>query len=437
LTLFSYDDLNRIVTTSSDKDLYNDQLIKTQVVYDGLGREVETRQYESTNALIATRKEYDALGRLERVSNPFRLAPQYWTVTQYDALSRVTAVIAPGNAATTTGYSGNVTTVTDPSGNPRRSLTDALGRPVRVDEPDENKNLGAVTSPYQATAYLYDALDNLRTVTQGGQTRTFVYDSLSQLTAATNPESGTVNYLYDLAGNLRVKTDARGTVTCYGIWSGSTCDSAGDLAYDGLNRPMNKTYSDGTPAVSYCYDGVGTGCPTQIAYAVGRPTKLSSAVSSTSYDEYSPLGRVKRSTQEVGQSGYTFFYGYNLAGSLKSQVYPSGRTVTTDYDPALRTTLITGTKSGEPGKTYASNFLYSPHGGVEAMKLGNELWESAHYNERLQPDLMGLSRRLGSALKYQISLAATRSVTRSLNPAMFRRELLRPALLARSARRVS
>jgi len=85
---------------------------------------------------------------------------------------------------------------------------------------------------------------------------------------------------------------------------------------------------------------------------------------------------VKRSTQGVGQSGYTIFYGYNLAGSLKSQVYPSGRTVTAQYDPALRITLITGTKTGEPDKTYASSFQYAEHGGVEAMKLGNELWES-------------------------------------------------------------
>ena len=390
LTLFSYDDLNRIVTTSTDKDFYNDQQIKTQVVYDGLGREIETRQYESPNAFIVTRQEYDALGRVEQVSNPFRLAPQYWTLTQYDALSRVTAVIAPGGAATTMGYSGNATTVTDPSGNPRRSLTDALGRLVRVDEPDENRNLGPATSPYQATTYVYDVLDNLKTITQGGQTRTFVYDSLSRLTAATNPESGTVSYQYDPSGNLLQKVDARGVTTT--------------LSYDDLNRVAAKSYSDTTPAVSYCYDGTGTGCPSQVLYPVGRLTKVSCLVSTTSYDEYDAMGQVKRTTQTIGDSGYTLLYGYNLAGGMKSQTYPSGRILSTSYDQAARIGSITGSKSGEPNKTYASNYRYSPHGAVAEMKLGNELWENASYNERLQPTLMGLGTTNANSSFFKLDL---------------------------------
>jgi len=319
-------------------------------------------------------------GSESRCSNPFRLAPQQWTVTQYDALSRVTAVVAPGGATTTTAYSGNATTVTDSAQKRRGSLADALGRLTLVAEDPGGLN--------HQTSYSYDSLDNLRTVTQGGQTRTFVYDSLSRLVSAANPESGTLSYQYDPSGNLLQKVDARAVTTTF--------------AYDDLNRVLSKNYSDGTPAVSYCYDGTGTGCPSLVANAKGRLTQVSSSVSSTSYDGYDAMGRVTRTTQTLGESGYTFDYVYNLAGGLKEQTYPSGRKVSSTFDAAMRMTGLTGTKGGEPGKTYASSYQYAPHGGVEAVKLGNELWESAHYNERLQSDVMGLGTGNGNTSLFKL-----------------------------------
>ena len=110
------------------------------------------------------------------------------------------------------------------------------------------------------TYYTYDALDNLLSVNQQGgtsdstqwRTRTFTYDSLSRLRNASNPESGTVAYSYDANGNLTSKTDARGITTCYGTWSGSSCNGA--AGYDADNRLLMKTYSNGDPAVTYAYD---------------------------------------------------------------------------------------------------------------------------------------------------------------------------------------
>src|SRR5215207_4202321 len=99
------------------------------------------------------------------------------------------------DAAATTSINGSTTTVEDQAGKKRRSITNALGQLIRVDEPDANDNLGAFDSPYQPTVYGYDVLNNLLTVTQasntttqcGGQssctqTRTFTYNSLSRLT---------------------------------------------------------------------------------------------------------------------------------------------------------------------------------------------------------------------------------------------------------------
>src|SRR5690606_35627002 len=99
--------------------------------------------------------------------------------------------------ATSGSQIGTTVTVTDQAGKLRRSITNALGQLIRVDEPNSSNQLGSVSSPNQATYYTYDVLNNLKTVNQGVQTRTFSYDSLSRLTQAVNPESSTINYSYD------------------------------------------------------------------------------------------------------------------------------------------------------------------------------------------------------------------------------------------------
>jgi len=125
----------------------------------------------------------------------------------------------------------------DQAGKKRRSITDGLGRPIRVDEPDSNGNLDNMANPpqpLQPTSYLYDALNDLAKVTQGGQARYFLYDSLKRLIRARNPEQDIntnltpavtdpvtnnsqwcVKYAYDASSNLSSKTDARNITTNY------------------------------------------------------------------------------------------------------------------------------------------------------------------------------------------------------------------------------
>jgi YD repeat-containing protein len=162
-----------------------------------------------------------------------------WTRTTLDKAGRPTAVTSYSGATTPAPWGSNSSTtgsvtatygtdvtygaytqVSDQASKSRRSLTDGLGRLVRVDEPDASNNLGAITAPTQATSYSYDPLSNLTQVTQGVQTRTFNYSSLSRLTSATNPEigasgNGTLTYLYDNNGNLTQKTDPRATTTTF------------------------------------------------------------------------------------------------------------------------------------------------------------------------------------------------------------------------------
>jgi RHS repeat-associated protein len=374
-------------------------------INDGLGRPIESRQYEDGDAsgtnYIATQRVYDAMGRLLKSSNPFRPSEQpAWTTTNYDALGRVVQTTMPDNAISTIGYVGNVTTFRDPADNWRQNTTDALGRLTQVIE-DPTANISIVIPPASAptnfshtssfspsliTTYTYDLLDDLKTVSQAGQTRTFNYDFLKRLRSAINPESGTTSYpQYDGNGNLMQKADGSGNTISY--------------TYDVLNRVTLKTYS-GTltaPPVTYCYDGQTfagtdgqcTGSP--VTNFIGRLTQVYSTVSSTKYTGYDSMGRVTGSVQTTDGQPYVFGYAYNLAGGMTSMSFPSTRVVTFGFDPATRINAVTSA-----ARNYATSVGYASHGGISSIALGNGLFETTSFNVRLQPFDIRLGASAGS-----------------------------------------
>src|ERR1043165_10113093 len=138
-----YDDVNRTITTTSDQTSYGDNVLKSQMLYDGLGRTTEARQYEGGSNYIDVQTQYDALGRAYKTSNPFRpwnSESAIWTTTSFDALSRVISVTTPDSAAATTSYTGNTVTATDQAGKQRKSVTDAQGRLTNVYEDPNGLN---------------------------------------------------------------------------------------------------------------------------------------------------------------------------------------------------------------------------------------------------------------------------------------------------------
>lgn len=405
-TTIKYHDASHLITTTSDRSGYGDNLLKGETVYDGLGRTVETRQYGPGPAACPsecyslTQQTYDALGRAKQTSNPYwRHENPVWTTTQYDALGRALSVTTPDNAVVATAYSGARVLVTDQAGKQRLSETDALGRLLKVWEikpydPSDTAlvsvssfpNHPGVTHGY-STSYVYDALDNLTTVTQqigaSGtvQTRSFVYDSLKRLTSTANPENGTITYQYDPNGNLAQKMDARPVTTHF--------------TYDALNRPVTKSYNPNTtlatPSVNYYYDGQGlpNNAPSfNRGSATGRLVAVTySGTSAGSYYGYDPLGQTVLSVQQTDLNNYQLSYGYDVAGNMISETYPSGRVITTSYDAAGR---ISGVKRTGAGWSYASLFSYAAHGAVKEMQLGNGLWERMTFNNRLQVEQIKL-----------------------------------------------
>jgi RHS repeat-associated protein len=385
----SYDDTNRKVTGQSDLNNFNDNGLKSESFYDGLGRTFEVRTYEGGTNYIAVQTQYDAMGRAYKVSNPFRAwqnETPLWTTSAFDALGRVISVTTPDGAQVTSAYAGNTVTVTDQAGKKRRSVTDGLGRLVRVDEPDANGNLDVNGVPVQSTSYSYDALDNLTGVTQGAQTRTFVYDSLKRLLSATNPESGTICYGrisggqcqpdgYDSNGNLIYKTDARLVLTTY--------------AYDALNRNISVTYTNdptNTPSVTRTYDGATNGKGKLWKTATGGY-----AASRTTINSFDALGRPTSQSQQFYSNGvwsqsYTVSATYDKAGHVLTQTYPSGHTISNTYDAAGRTISFAGTLGDDLERTYSTGIVYSALGAMTKEQFGTDtpIFNKLFYNVRGQ-----------------------------------------------------
>lgn len=397
---FTYDDSYRTITVTSDLRSFNDNLLKRQTIYDGLGRTIETRNFENSTDYIASRQvPFDVQQDTQtgtwrtalKVSNPFRpgLGEQpTWTTTLNDPLGRPTNVNTPDNAILKTTYVGNETTVEDQAGKQRKSVTDAIGRLTAVYEaPNDTTNYNLQTS------YTYDALGTLRMVSEGSQKRYFYYDSLSRLIRTRNPEidintslnlasdaltennsQWSLAFSYDPNGNLLTRTDARGTVTAY--------------TYDALNRLTTRGYSGGTavatPTATYTYDATG------VAYSKGRLTSVSSNVSTYNYTGYDALGRITGSQQITDGQPYSMNYTYDLSGNMTSQTYPTGRVVTQNFDGAGRLASINGLSSGGTPKTYVNSIGYSAHGAAERMRLGNGRWEHTNFNQRLQPIEIGV-----------------------------------------------
>lgn len=427
-----YEDAARRLRTESDLKTEGDGLLKSRTTSDELGRILLAEKNEGGSSYtISSRTVYAQAGRVTLQSSPAQNSqPESWSRTTRDVYGRVVESATFGGAAqpsataaantianwtgsVTTTYTANTKTITDQAGRKRRTVADAMGRLVRVDEPDKGTGVldDGSGNPVQPTSYEYDTMGNLRKVVQGGQLRFFLYDSLSRLIRAKNPEQGSLatdadfplltdsafgnpggqwsmGYLYDAVGNLKKQKDARGVVATYG--------------YDGLNRNTTLAYTipggsgvAATPNVTRVYDtGVrGKGQLYQVAQS-------GSTTSTTFIDEYDAAGhplvqRQKFETAGVWSADYTVSHTYDLAGNLKTQTYPSGRTVNYTYDDAGRLSTLTGNLGGGAARTYADTFAYDAEGRIRQERFGTQ---TPLYNKRLYNSRGQLAEiRLGTA----------------------------------------
>lgn len=412
----------RKVTITSDSKEFDDNLIKSEAFYDGLGRTFETREYENTSDYVVGLTEYDSLGRAYKSSNPHRpyLNEQpNWTTTKFDDLGRVTEVKSPDNGKVRKTYNGNSVRIYDQANRSRAGVTDAIGRLTKVYEfePDFQWE----------TDYTFDVLGRLRKTSQidqfqNQQNRYFMYDDLGRLLRAKQPEQNansslnladpitgnsawSVKYEYDNNGNVTSTTDSR-NITISGT-------------YDNLNRLTLRDYSDSTPDVSFAFDNQN------IPNSKGQLTAVTSSVSANYYTAFDELGRIKSSSQVTGSQTYNFpNYIYDLSGALVKQTYPSGRIVRTESDNINRLSKVTSQIPNRAEKTYINNLSYTSFGAVSQSRLGNGRWESVQFDAKtMQVSQIGLGYSVGntSQLKIEYNYGTT-TATESDNNGSLRQQ---------------
>ena len=409
-TTITYTDTPPNFTVANSQEVTASANHQTTQVLDGLGR---ITQYQDNSASTYVDTLYDSLGRVYTVSNPYatKSDPTYGLTTYgYDALNRATSVEAPDGSTTLTTYSTKCGTTTDPASKMRKLCSDGLGRMTSVTEDPNGLD-------YQTT-YSYDSLNDLRGVSQSGQTRTYAYDMLARLTSAQTPEvnvGGTqcaTTYGYDANGNLKTKVAPLAN-------QGTSCTNTvtTTYAYDALNRLTSKTYSDGTPTVTFSYDQtsvtLGSWSSGTLLNPKGRMTEAtttaSGGVKTGVVYSYDPVGRISDFWQcNPGNCGtssiYNMTYGYDKAGDVTSWTHPGLISLTNTVNSAQQVTQVqTTSQYTNLPQTLAQNVTYEPWGAVSTFEDGcsgsgcTNAQETYQYNKQLQPAVIELGTSGGNA----------------------------------------
>jgi len=265
----------------------------TKTFADGVGRGVQTLQYQGDNSSVQVATIFDALSRVSKVTKPFFSADTFFTpaynpatqtyppidsantwysssagnhpayyegatakdfdtdpyayseaVYYNDPLDRLQKQAAPGTAFRMgTGREVKFHFFGNASGEAPTYAANTLMKQRRTDENGNvvstfTDNFGhTITTIVDSaglaykTTFQYDVLGNLlKSKAPKGDSTTYAFNTLSQLRQKITPDAGTTEYLYDQNGNLRFVKDANGATGNYFIY----------YKYDAFNRKIEE-----------------------------------------------------------------------------------------------------------------------------------------------------------------------------------------------------
>jgi RHS repeat-associated protein len=326
--------------------------LSTWSYFDGLGRTITSKTTGTDSKIIVTETEYDVRGAVTRSSTPYfeTGGTPLWSTSIYDAMGRVVQATAPDGTRGLSCHDDWVSVSIDANDHKKRTTRDAYGRVAKVEEYTGTFTTcsTAVGTPYATTTYAYDVLGNLKTLTDAkGNQSTMVYDTLSRKTSMHDPDMGDWTYQYDANGNLTLQTDAKTQQIHF--------------QYDALNRRVQKDYGTqktlGSGDVVYTYDGTTNN-------RKGRLQQVDDASGTTTF-YYDITGRVTKTDKVVDSITYTTQSAYDGLGRVTSLTYPNSSTVTQTYNGPQLQSVQEGTT------TYASYSGFNALGQPSTLTLGN------------------------------------------------------------------
>lgn len=327
----------------------------TDTLYDDRGQ--PSKKYDTYSAAGAPATA------LFTATDPANIETQ--THYGYDGLGRLTVerlIVGNGQLSekwrTTTSYGGNWTAIDPPAGaTPTAQITDARNQ---VTERRQYHG-DAPTGAYDATTYGYDPAGNLTKVTDpSGNTWTHAYDLRARETKRTDPDTGTTTFVHDDLDLLQSTTDARGSTT-FNVYDGlgrktetrdgsRTGNVLASWAYDTATR------GKGLLAASTRHSGDGDYVTRVPGYdLLGRPESTQITVPASE----GPLGGT-----------YTFGQTYNLDGTPNQETLPAAGGLPSEmlshsYDDYLRPTRLTSGLA-----TYIGTTAYTPTGKPKLLEFG-------------------------------------------------------------------
>lgn len=296
--------------------------VESDYEYDGLGRIIR-----ETNAGLSSFSKYDVLGKLIEMGRSSGSGEE-------EIASYTYAIETLGSQIVWK------TSIEDANDKISYSYANVKGQVIKTSPP---------TGSGPSVLITYDLLGRLTQTTYGNATTTIQYNPAGLKTQMVDPDMGTWTYTYDAQGNLLTQTSATNTTT---------------LTYDGLNRVISKSFSDGSPAVSFTYDTNGD---------TGYRTGMTDGSGTTAWD-YDPRGRLIKEDKTISGQAFTTLYTYDSADQLISMTYPNGETV-----------IITNLPQGG-NKTigsYLTGTVVNANGRVSERSFGNGATTNLTYNDWL------------------------------------------------------
>jgi RHS repeat-associated protein len=448
----TYDSLGRVASVSNPYRTTSDSTYGiTYYKYDALDRTLKVTQPDGANSVVTTvysgnqttvtdeagkqrKSQTDALGRLTDVwENPSVL--NYETTYAYDAFGNLDSVLQNGSRQRTFSYnafsqllsaanpeSGTIAYTYDNDGN----LLTKVSYAQNQTDGTPTYGTGSVSVTLSRTCQEGDCGTGTATISvgsYGAQVNYTLNESTSSLASAlanqlnfsslvTASTSGSTVLITSKvsgpSGNYSLSASAQasggGPPVSYVLTpSGSTLTGGSSpptvtitYAYDALNRLTKKTYTDGTPTVTYWYDGsTPSGCSPTLTYTnpIYERTAMCDGPGWEAWT-YNPTGHVTndwRSTSSLAPQDTV--YVPNLDGSDASITYPvTARQITYTYDTAGRPSTAADVSNGinyvsGPCSNGASGTgaCYAPHGALAYAQNGTNLYTTEIYNNRLQP----------------------------------------------------
>ncbi len=359
--------------------------------YDVMGR--STRKVGiglAGDTVIYTDTEFDAAGRTRHVTEPYLSTATQKPFTAYaydDPLSRVTNIKSPDGANTAFGYPGLNANTTNPAGQTKSTVRNALGETVSVAD-----HLGGVVS------YGYDAEGNTTSIATAGPDRatgvpatitiSYTYDDVGRKKTMSDPDKGNWSYAYNVLGELVTQTDAKGQTINVPL------PSSGTSGYDALGRMVKRIdkKADTTmeETTTWVYDiapnGKGmlehveqanSGYIKQYSYdTLGRPRTQAVALSAidggTHYEYLGYYDKYGRAYKSFDASGSGVQRVFNAQGYLSQilDMSPAG-TVGTEHYAVLAMDAAGRITSDRIEGTVTRGQAYDTLGRMTALQAGS------------------------------------------------------------------